>query len=129
MSLSPIKKVVLRSLLRQAAGLRKQNASIWLQTFPAIEEFQTVSATSAYEELSIFVRTFPEPMREFILDNIPTRLLDGNEFKRIVVAGFRLDPLKAAADHTGHTLECLKIMNDQVCSLLYRHRLSLHDLF
>lgn len=117
MSITPINKLVLRSLLRQATVLRKNNSSIWLQSFPSIEEFQTVSATSPYQELSLFVRAFPEPIREFILDNIPTRLLDGNEFKRIILAGFRLNPLSQSTDPTGHTLECLKIMNNQVFSI------------
>lgn len=111
MSLNAMHKVVLRSLLRQANSVRKRNDIVWLQRFPLIEEFQSSTYSSALEDLRDFTATFPLGMREFLLRQIPSRVINGKDLKRIVLTGFRHDPLKGSLSEL---IECLKLVNDQV---------------
>ena len=119
MSLNPLHKIVLRSFLRQARTLKRENACIWLQNFPKIQEFQTSSTNPSAAHIKTFVDQFPEPIHDFLMDNISSRLLDNKELRRIAGAAFRINPLRGRDDATDHSLTCMKVMNNQVLIQLF----------
>lgn len=114
MSFNPLHKIVLRSFLRQARTLKRENACIWLQNFPQIQEFQTSSTNPSAAHIKTFVDQFPEPIHDFLMDNISNRRLDSGELRRIARAAFQINPLRGRDDATDHALTCMKVMNNQV---------------
>lgn len=119
MGLGSIQKVVLRAILRQASMLRREKRVLWLQTTPLIEEFQSSSYSSALEDLQLFISTFPSSIQAFLRDNIPSRVISGEDLRRAAVAAFRANPLQASsttpsAESMSEALQCLKLVNNQV---------------
>ena len=115
MSLSPLNKIILRSFLRHARNLKKENGCLWVQSFPKLQEFQTYSTAPSSAHIKTFVDQFPEPTHEFLMDNISGRRIDSAELRRICTVGFRINPLKGRDDATRLALDCMKVMNNQVC--------------
>jgi hypothetical protein len=114
MVLNGIEKVVYRSLLRHANGLTRRKGILWLQKFPSVEEFQSSNYTTAKEDLIDFISMFPEQTQPYLLNTIPSRIVNGKDVQRVVSKAFRASPLKDSKEATGDLLECLRIVNNQV---------------
>jgi len=115
MRLNGVQRVVLRAFLRHIRSLEKCNTSLWLQTFPHVSEFQTTLISTSKEDLATFVSTFPSPIQEYLALNIPSRVISSGDLRRIVSTAYRSkDPFKYCHDSVGESLECLKILNDQM---------------
>ena len=115
MGLDSIQKLILRTILCQANVLRKNKRTLWLQTTPLISEFQSSTYSSAQEDLQSFINIFPLNIQQFLLDNIPSRVINGNDLRRATVGAFRANPLQQSApNQSSDALKCMKIINDQV---------------
>jgi hypothetical protein len=115
--MNSVQRVVLRSVLRYGRDLKRRKGVLWLQKFPEIQEFQTTAIGSSLTDLKRFISTFPETMQEYLTLNIPSRELNGDDFLWIVRRGFRTNPLRTSASALGDTMDCMRLVNDQVLPL------------
>jgi hypothetical protein len=119
--------------LRQADILNKRKGVLWLQRPPLIQEFQSSVYSTSAEGLKDFASLFPARIQPFVLEHTPSRVINGNDLKRIVRNAFRAG---ASLQSVSDMMESMKILNTQVtsrptlntkCSAAYQPHDLVHD--
>jgi hypothetical protein len=113
MPINGLQRITLRCLLRQADILNKRKGVLWLQRPPLIQEFQSSVYSTSAEGLKEFASLFPARIQPFILEHTLSRVINGNDLKRIVRSAFRAD---ASLQSLSDMMESMKIVNTQVPS-------------
>jgi hypothetical protein len=111
--MNSLQRITLRCLLRQADIMNKRKGVLWLQRPPLIQEFQSSVYSTSAEGLKEFASLFPTRIQPFVLEHTPSRVINGNDLKRIVRNAFRDG---ASLQSVSDMMESMKILNTQVTS-------------
>lgn len=103
--------------MRMARSLIRSNTALWLQTFPAPEEFQRFKKSDANDEFIKSLVWFPDGISARLAnrDLITDRLVDGKLMRSVLYGLFR--QIKYDSVALDEAFSCLKAMNTLVRAL------------
>jgi hypothetical protein len=118
MGLKGVNKLLVRSLLRGAVQLNKQNKMLWFQRHPRVEQYGTAEYFATALGLTKTINSY-FPQHYFLSAEIKEQEISGEKLQRLVRKACHVGTLTGNPISSQEGMHYLKVFNEQVCNVFH----------